>query len=161
MGNEMFQARLNDEFAEEIHEFREERHMNKSEAVRALLRAGLEAETEDDEPEAVADGGYTWTEWTEYNLLTWSRRLSIATVLAALASLLYAVAGSLGLGPKLLLARAAGFGLGAGLTFASIAIVLLVIEAAIIAARGLSLVELPERFREPNRVSRESDGTPP
>jgi hypothetical protein len=152
MGNEMFQARLDDEFADEIHEYREEHHMNKSEAVRHLLREGLEAERED--REAVTDGGYTWTEWVEYNLLTWTRRLSIATVLAALASLMYAVAGVLGLGPKVLLARAAGFGLGAGLTFVSIAIIFLAVEAAIILARGLTLVDLSERFREPNRVGR-------
>ena len=44
MANEMFQARLDEDFADEIHEFREEKHMNKSEAVRHLLRAGLEAE---------------------------------------------------------------------------------------------------------------------
>jgi hypothetical protein len=50
MGNELFQARLPDDFAEEVHEYREENHMSKSEAVRHLLRAGLEAE-------ATADGG--------------------------------------------------------------------------------------------------------
>jgi hypothetical protein len=49
MANEMFQARLDDDFAEEIHEYRKERHMNKSEAVRHLLRAGLEAERGDDD----------------------------------------------------------------------------------------------------------------
>jgi hypothetical protein len=44
MSNELFQARLPDDFAEEIHEYREDNHMSKSEAVRHLLRAGLEAE---------------------------------------------------------------------------------------------------------------------
>lgn len=44
MGNEMFQARIPDEFADRLHEYREERHMSKSEAVRDLLRSGLEAE---------------------------------------------------------------------------------------------------------------------
>lgn len=45
MGNEMFQARLDDDFADRIHQYRDENHMNKSEAVRHLLRAGLDAET--------------------------------------------------------------------------------------------------------------------
>jgi Arc/MetJ-type ribon-helix-helix transcriptional regulator len=50
MANEMFQARLPDGLAEEVHQYKEDRHMSKSEAVRALLRAGLEAETEEPEP---------------------------------------------------------------------------------------------------------------
>jgi Arc/MetJ-type ribon-helix-helix transcriptional regulator len=48
MGNEMFQARLSDDFAEEVHEFRQNNYMSKSEAVRHLLRRGLEAEAESD-----------------------------------------------------------------------------------------------------------------
>lgn len=44
MPNEKFQARLPDEFAEKIHEYREEQHMSKSEVVRSLLRSGLHAE---------------------------------------------------------------------------------------------------------------------
>jgi Arc/MetJ-type ribon-helix-helix transcriptional regulator len=53
MSNEMFQARLDDDFAEEVHQFREERHMSKSEAVRAGLRelvnAGQDNEAENQE----------------------------------------------------------------------------------------------------------------
>ena len=49
MGNEMFQARLDDDFADRIHEYREDNYMNKSEAVRHLLRVGLEAETREEE----------------------------------------------------------------------------------------------------------------
>lgn len=55
MGNELFQARLPDEFAEKIHEYRENNHMTKSEAVRHLIRTGLEAEAEADD-----DEGDTW-----------------------------------------------------------------------------------------------------
>lgn len=62
MGNELFQARLPDDFADRIHEYREENHMTKSEAIRHLIRTGLEAETEEekerDRPflEQLADG---------------------------------------------------------------------------------------------------------
>lgn len=51
MGNEMFQARVPDEFAERIHQYREDKHMSKSEAVRDLLRRGLEAETNEESDE--------------------------------------------------------------------------------------------------------------
>lgn len=54
MGNEMFQARLEEDFAEKVHEYREEKHMSKSEAVRDLLRSGLAAQGH---PVASADGG--------------------------------------------------------------------------------------------------------
>jgi hypothetical protein len=54
MANEMFQARLDDEFADEIHGFRDDHHMNKSEAVRHLLRKGLDAEQKQT---ALPDGG--------------------------------------------------------------------------------------------------------
>jgi len=68
MGNEMFQARLNDDFAERIHEFRDEQYMSKSEAVRHLLRTGLEAETDDEQTEleeAVEDATQEATEDTK------------------------------------------------------------------------------------------------
>lgn len=55
MANEMFQARLPDGLAEEVHEFKEDRHMSKSEAVRALLRAGLEESERDADAEDQED----------------------------------------------------------------------------------------------------------
>lgn len=38
MGNEMFQARLDDSFADQIHQYRKDRHLSKSEIVRKALR---------------------------------------------------------------------------------------------------------------------------
>ena len=72
MGNEMFQARFPDDFAERVHKYRKDRHMSKSEAVRHLVRRGLQEEEPDEpdeleeaianaEPDAqelIADGGY-------------------------------------------------------------------------------------------------------
>ena len=68
MANEMFQARLPDDFAKEVHEYREKNHMSKSEAVRHLIRAGLEAETSEDDTDSTG-GTYTplerlATRWT-------------------------------------------------------------------------------------------------
>jgi Arc/MetJ-type ribon-helix-helix transcriptional regulator len=59
MGNEMWQARLDDEFAAEVHEYREDRHMSKSEVVRHGLREVVQDEDEDeaDEAEDEADEG--------------------------------------------------------------------------------------------------------
>jgi len=65
MGNEMFQARLNDDFAEEVNQYREEKHMSKSETVRQGLRLLIEdsnggdgdRESDTEAPEIVTDGG--------------------------------------------------------------------------------------------------------
>jgi hypothetical protein len=70
MGNEMFQARIPDGLADEVHEYREKRHMSKSEVVRHCLRE-VAMPTEDEEPideeaaeeaaeppEVATDGGY-------------------------------------------------------------------------------------------------------
>lgn len=68
MPNELFQARMDDEMAEDIHKYRRNNGMTSSEAMRHLIRVGLEAERETDPldedgelrdaVEALADGGH-------------------------------------------------------------------------------------------------------
>ena len=55
MANEMFQTRLPDDFADRVHEYKDERHMTKSEAMRALIRAGLEAAEDDQDDQGDVD----------------------------------------------------------------------------------------------------------
>lgn len=68
MPNEQFQARMDDEMAEDIHKYRRNNGMTSSEAMRHLIRVGLDAERETDPldedgelrdaVEALADGGH-------------------------------------------------------------------------------------------------------
>jgi hypothetical protein len=51
----MFQTRLPDDFADRVHEYKDERHMTKSEAMRALIRAGLEAAEDDQDDQGDVD----------------------------------------------------------------------------------------------------------
>lgn len=55
MGNEMFQARLDDSFADKIHQYRSDQHLSKSEVVRKALRE-LVIEDDDDD-DANTDAG--------------------------------------------------------------------------------------------------------
>lgn len=56
MGNELFQARVDDDFATEVHEYRDENHMSKSETVRKALRELVQEDnTQDTMGEAVAE----------------------------------------------------------------------------------------------------------
>jgi len=48
MGNEQWQARVPDSLSEEIHEYREEKYMSKSEVVRKALRELVADETTKD-----------------------------------------------------------------------------------------------------------------
>lgn len=88
MSNEMFQARLKEDFAEEIHEYREERHMSKSEAIRALLRRGLENAEEDTDEESAREDRFQ-------HLAKISERLSILAVIAATLGLVIPIAATL------------------------------------------------------------------
>lgn len=45
MGNEMWQARVPDNLTEELHEYKEEQYMSKSEVVRKALRELVQDET--------------------------------------------------------------------------------------------------------------------
>jgi len=88
MANEMFQARLDDDFAEEIHEYRSERYMSKSEAIRDLLRRGLEdAEGDADEDRAREDRFQHLAEIGE--------RFSILAVIAATLGLVIPIVATL------------------------------------------------------------------
>jgi hypothetical protein len=100
----MFQTRLPDDFADRVHEYKDERHMTKSEAMRALIRAGLEAAEDDQDDQGDVDEAED-AERDRTDRLTALARLAekaaVLTVVFSFLSLfvpLLAVAGIVGLG---------------------------------------------------------------
>lgn len=124
----MFQARIPDEFAEEIHEYREEQHMSKSEAVRHLLRVGLREETEPDTESEPTHGDISKPLERGYEI---TKQLSNVSIFLLLMSLGSWVALSTGLVNTTLATAVLTIGLGlSGVFFSLITIFLtLVLEA--------------------------------